>query len=141
MDTEKKVIILRTNKNETINSEVFLLAESPDNEDMVLLEIIFEDRRIKIENDNFFDALKELRKVLEKENIQILCNGAAKNVFPSSMQFSMGNTRKAYKLSYGKQAKLEDMVDIFEFEEGLEFVSVDEQLQFYNQWINSVMKP
>jgi hypothetical protein len=69
-----------------------------------------------------------------------MCNGAAKNVFPSSMQFSMGNTRKAYKLSYGKQAKLEDMVDIFEFEEGLEFVSVDEQLQFYNQWINSVMK-
>ena len=140
MDIEKKSITLRSNKNDIINSELFLLDESPDNEDMVVLGIVFGDRCIKIENDNFFDALKELRKVLEKENIQIMCNGAAKNVFPSPMQFSMGNTRKAYKLSYGKQATLEDMVDIFECEDGLEFVGVDEQLDFYNKWVNSIIK-
>ncbi|WP_315073559.1 hypothetical protein [uncultured Clostridium sp.] len=70
------------------------------------------------------------------DEIQIMCNGAGKNIYPSPMQFDFGNTRKAYKKYLGQQAKISDLIDIFGYDGGIEFVSIDEQLEFERVWVN-----
>lgn len=88
----------------------------------------------------FSNKHKRWVKDLEKYNLQIICNGSARNVYPSAMQFSMGNTRKAYQLYPGKQAAMNDLVDIFDCDENLEFTSVEKQINYFNDWIKSFSK-
>ena len=93
------------NKNATI--------ELIENEDLV--ETIFKsnDLILKKSNENYFDALIEIRKELEKRNIKLLCKGCARNVYPSGMILSMGMGRQAYTLVIGEQAKIDSLVDVF----------------------------
>jgi hypothetical protein len=81
-----------------------------------LIELFLGNRRVTSESDNFFTALLSMRRELELENLQMACNGAAENVYPSRMQLDMGSGRKAYKLTYGQQAIMKDVVDIFEYD-------------------------
>lgn len=90
--------------------------------------------------DNYFDALKLLRKELEKYNYQIVCKGACRNVYPSAMILCMGEGRKAYTLREGVPAKFDDLVDIFDFHEELECVSVADQESYYDYWFDSIVK-
>ncbi|MDD7793076.1 hypothetical protein [Clostridium sp. 'White wine YQ'] len=139
MDGEKKKIKLLTNKADTIDEELIIFKESPDDQDMVLLEMTVEGQKISCSSDNFFAALIDLRSELEKRGIQILCNGAAKNVYPSPMQLSMGYVKKAYKIYLGQQARNSETVDIFEYEEDLMFTSIEKQSKFHDEWIKSIM--
>lgn len=97
MDTEKKVINLLFTSNVTKTADLLINENIEGDEDSIILEIDVNQNKYWGKGDNCFDALVELRRCLERENIQIMCNGAGKNVYPSPMQFSMGNTRKAYK--------------------------------------------
>ncbi len=90
--------------------------------------------------DNYFDALKLLRRELEKHNYQIVCKGACKNVYPSAMIICMGEGRKAYALRKGIPAKFDDLVDIFDFNEELDCVSVVDQERYYDSWFDSLVK-
>ena len=90
-------------------------------------------------SDNIFDSVVELRKKLELNNIYLLCNASAINVYPSGMQKEFGGT-KAYKLQMGKQAILIDVVDIFDYDSELKIGSVKEQEEFYKNWIESLRK-
>lgn len=138
MDYEK--IIAKLSKNDqTFYTDMFLYDESPDDIDRVLIEMTIGDKTYRFMRDDYFSALQGLREELEAEGIQIMCNGAARNVYPSPMQQSMGSGNKAYKLVLGRSAKMADVVDIFECEDNLEYTSVDEQKQFYTEWLNSIM--
>ncbi len=139
MEVEKKKVKLLLNSERTIFEDLFLYEEAPDDEDMVLIETTIDSQKFSFKSENFFSALQALRKELETKNIQIVCNGAAKNIYPSPMQISMGSGRKAYKLSMGQQAKNLDVVDIFDCDEELDFVNMDEQLKYYTEWLKSVM--
>ena len=90
-------------------------------------------------SDNIFDSVVELRKKLELNNIYLLCNASAINVYPSGMQKEFGGT-KAYKLQMGKQATLNDVVDIFDYDNELKIGSVKEQEEFYESWLESLRK-
>ncbi|WP_374141676.1 hypothetical protein [Leptotrichia hongkongensis] len=90
-------------------------------------------------SDNIFDSVVELRKKLELNNIYLLCNASAINVYPSGMQKEFGGT-KAYKLQMGKQALLIDVVDIFDYDSELKIGSVKEQEEFFENWIESLRK-
>ena len=90
-------------------------------------------------SDNIFDSVVELRKKLELNNIYLLCNASAINVYPSGMQKEFGGT-KAYKLQMGKQAILIDVVDIFDYDSELKIGSVKEQEEFYESWLESLRK-
>lgn len=140
MNKEEITVKMQIDKTKTTEGKLLLIDDMPEDSSMVILELELNDRRFSSAQDDCFSALLELRKQLEKVNIQIICNGAAKNVYPSAMQFSMGNTRKAYKTVLGKQAKIGDMVDIFACEDNLEFVSIDEQLLFNKNWVDSIYK-
>lgn len=138
MDTEKKMVKLLFCNTDIKNAELFIYDNIEGDEDCVILEIDVNCKKFRGQSDNSFDALKELRECLEKEKIQIMCNGAGRNVYPSPMQFSMGNTRKAYKTYLGQQARMSDWVDIFDYKEYLEFVSINEQLKFNGEWVDSI---
>lgn len=88
--------------------------------------------------DDLFDALVELRKELGAKGVSILCQGAAKNVYPSRMSRQMGGARRAYKLTLGRQAFFPDLVDIFDPASPEEIASVDDQKAFFVEWIGSL---
>ncbi|GAA0127534.1 hypothetical protein UT300019_34400 [Clostridium sp. CTA-19] len=139
MNIERKIVKLLMNEEKLIFADLVLYEEAIDDEDMVLLEVNIDGQKISYKSENFFSALLNLRKELEKKNIQIICNGAAKNIYPSTMQMSMGSGRTAYRLCMGNQAKNSDMVDIFDYDEDLEFANIEEQSKYYTEWLKSIM--
>lgn len=120
------------NKNATI--------ELTENEDSV--ETIFKSNDLVIEKKslNYFDALIEIRKELEKRKIKLLCKGCARNVYPSGMMLSMGMGRKAYTLIIGEQAKMNSTVDIFAPCSIEEYGTIEQQILFFDKWSNSLME-
>src|SRR5258706_3536641 len=72
---------------------------------------------VKRSKDGFFGALKRVRLELEKDGLLLHCFGASKNVHQSGMQASMGPGILAYRLTLGRQALSEDVVNIFDSDE------------------------
>ncbi|EKO33163.1 hypothetical protein [Leptospira santarosai] len=134
MEIETKIIEFRINGDRISECEITLIEF--DDSDLVSIELVIDNQKFSHSNEDFFSALTDVRKNLETLNIQICCNGAARNVYPSNMQRSMGSGRVAYKLYSGERAKLEDVVDIFDCDDRLEFVTVDEQERFYKNWVS-----
>ena len=120
------------NNGKIEKNKLFLL----EIEDEINLKIEIERTIYFSKSDNIFDSVVELRKKLELKNIYLLCNASVINVYPSGMQKEFGGT-KAYKLQMGKQATLTDVVDIFDYDNGLKIGSVKEQEKFYENWIES----
>ena len=56
------------------------------------------------------------------------------------MTLAMGEGRRAYKMTWGKQALMKDLVDIFDYDESLICCSVEEQNRYYMDWIRSLRK-
>ena len=133
MKDENNMEILEINiiNNGKIEKNKLFLSEI---EDEINLKIEIERAIYFSKSDNIFDSVLELRKKLELKNIYLLCNASAINVYPSGMQKEFGGT-KAYKLQMGKQAALSDVVDIFDYDNGLKIGSVKEQEEFYENWI------
>lgn len=138
MTYESKTIKFAMNDGKIFDSILKLYEECPDDEEMVLIELLILGATINFKHENFFLALQSLRQHLEDKHIQVMCNGAALNVYPSTMQLSMGTGRLAYKVKFGEPAKLKDVVDIFEFDNSLKFVKIKEQFSYYIRWLKSL---
>jgi len=92
----------------------------------------------KFEGSDLFKAFLVLRKKLEESDYKLLCSGARKDVLSSGMSRSMGGGRKAYVVRLGSQARMKDMLDIFDYAEPELIVSSHEQQQFNEQWFESL---
>ncbi|WP_342512332.1 hypothetical protein MKY34_17155 [Sporosarcina sp. FSL K6-1522] len=138
MNYENKNIKLAMNDGKLFCGILKLYEESPDDEDVVLIELSILDDTISCEHENFFQALQSLRQQLEDKRLQVMCNVAALNVYPSPMQLAMGSGRLAYKLEFGKPALTANLVDIFGFDDSLKFVKIEEQLSYYSKWVKSL---
>ena len=138
MKDENNMEILEINiiNNGKIEKNKLFLSEI---EDEINLKIEIERTIYFSKSDNIFDSVVELRKKLELKNIYLLCNASVINVYPSGMQKEFGGT-KAYKLQMGKQATLNEVVDIFDYDSELKIGSVKEQEEFYENWIESLRK-
>ncbi|MFT9820100.1 hypothetical protein [Lysinibacillus sp. NPDC056185] len=138
MTYESKTIKLAMNDGKIFEGILKLYEECPDDEEMILIELLILGDTISFKHENFFLALQSLRQHLEDKHIQVMCNGAALNVYPSTMQLSMGTGRLAYKVKLGEPARLKDIVDIFEFDNDLRFVKIEEQFSYYIMWLKSL---
>ncbi len=128
---------LMDNSDKKITSiSLYLYDEAEENPQKI--KIVF-DKRSYIA-DNYFDALILLRKDLESESMQLMCNGAAMEVYPSSMQLDMGCCRTGYVLHMSKPALNKDIVDLFEFDETLTLCDIKTQEEYYNKWLLSLKK-
>lgn len=90
------------------------------------------------EGKDLFKALSAVREKMEPHDLYILCNGSRKDVTPSGMSRAMGKGRKAYRISLGKQAFKEDLLDIFDPVEPEQTATIQQQKDFYQQWIKSL---
>lgn len=131
-------IDIRLGDGNLIRSELYLYNEDPNNNEFVKIELHYLDKVVECSSENYFDALVKLRRILEKDNMQILCKGANKDVYPSAMQLNMGYVRQAYKLTMHQQAKLKDVVDIFDSSSVADCVSIDEQKKYFDLWTESM---
>jgi len=92
----------------------------------------------KFEGSDLFKAFLALRGKLEESGYKLLCNGARKDVLSSGMSRSMGGGRKAYVVKLGEQARMKDILDIFDYAEPELVVSSQEQQHFNEQWFESL---
>ena len=114
------------------------IIELTENEDSVTVRFSLGELDLEKEGDNYFDTLIKLREELEKMNIKLLCKGCCKNVYPSGMLLSMGVGRKAYTLIYGEPAKMNSLVDIFDSCSIDEYATIQEQLEYFQEWTCSL---
>ena len=68
---------------------------------------------------------------------KVLCKGSREDVVLSRLQSGSGG-RAGYLVELGKQAMLENTVDIFETESEENVVSVARQEEFRKQWFDSL---
>lgn len=139
MENEKLLVKCLQNGTDLISASLELFEEAPENQDMVRIDIMINEHKINCIDENFFKALLDVRRELEKLGLLIICNGAAENVYPSPMQLSMGTGRTAYKQSLKQQARAVDIVDIFEYDESLKIVDIETQLMYHKEWLKSIM--
>ncbi len=81
--------------------------------------------------DDYFTCLTALRRSIENESRQLLCNGCRINAVVSRMSRSMSRGRKAYLVTLGREAELEDLVDIFDPAPPDTVGKVNEQAAFF----------
>lgn len=99
----------------------------------------------EIENKSFNgrdlrEAFNHLRAWLEESKSKLLCNGARIDVTSSGMSRSMGESRKAYIIRMGKPSLKRDLVDIFDYASPEKIGSLEDQLNFHQEWVSSLKK-
>ena len=106
-----------------------------------LYELTFKEIDIgqeKFEAGDLFEAMTDLRKILERTGAQLLCAGARVDVYPSGMGRDMGGGQMAYVTQLGRPGRLEDLVDIFDEAAPEQVGTVQEQRDFHKRWIKSL---
>jgi hypothetical protein len=135
---EIKDVKLELPGGEIIPANFLVWEGAPEDPEMVKVSLQFNSREITSTDPDYFSALCSIRRVLEKENILVHCYGASRNVYPSPMSLDMGGGIKAYKLQMGTHGKLSDMVCIFDTGPDITPATLDEQKNFYNEWLASL---
>lgn len=138
MSYEVKKVNLELPRGEIIPAQFLIWEEAPEDSEMVKVSLQFNAREIASTDEDFFSALCSIRRVLEKENGLLHCYGASRNVYPSPMSRQMGGGIKAYKMQMGAQAKLSDLVSIFDTGPDISPSTVDEQERFHKEWLESL---
>ena len=118
---------------------LFRWDEAHEDSDEVLLRLKSRDLVLEArEQRGYFQALCSLRNQLEARGLLMVCYGAIENVFPSPMIEAMGYGEKAYQLTLGKPALMQDLVSIFDSRDDLIPVTVQKQREFYDKWLRSL---
>ncbi len=114
---------------------VFRLSEE---EQDVSLSFELLSRNLNAKASDYFEAMVDIRRELEKDGVLLHCYGASKNVYPSGMGRDMGAGLKAYKMILGEQARMEDLVFIFDTGDDVKPATVSEQKEFFERWLKEV---
>jgi hypothetical protein len=121
---------------ETVDGQ-FILNEAEESQ-AVHLELCFNERRLAVTAPDYFEALCEIRRMLEPDQTWVVCYGSSRNVYPSGMSRDMGLGTSAYKLTWGEPARMSDLVNIFDCPEaGYIPTTLKEQSEFYACWLAS----
>lgn len=136
MASERHLVHLRNQVNAEA-AGVFSLDEDEDG-DHVTLKFKYIQGEIAAKDLDFFAAMCQIRKELEVEGWRPICYGSSRNVYPSGMCRDMGRGLQAYKLQLGRRAVTADLVGIFDNGPDVEPASLEEQEQFWHEWLQSL---
>ena len=136
-DEQINLMILSKASGEKFSAAVTLYDEDPCNCDNIKMAVTFKGQEYYFSEENYFKALLMFREYLQRKSMQLLCNGAMKEVYPSPMQMSMGCCKTGYIQEIGKQASNDNIVDLFEYEPSLTPATIEEQLEYHNLWLSS----
>ena len=136
---EEKSVTVQGPGGVLLDGTFLLWEESLDDPDAVRLGLVFNGGIVFADSDEgYFDALFRIRQVIEPDGYRILCLGASGGVFPSGMSGGMGTGDMAYRLKKGKPATSNDLVSIFDVDESVVPVTVEEQRAYFNEWLESL---
>jgi hypothetical protein len=90
------------------------------------------------DGDDLFACLCSVRRAIEHEACQLLCNGARLDAYPSPMSREMGGGRMVYLLQKGQHGRPGNLVDAFAFSDPSTIATVEEQKKFYFDWLESL---
>jgi hypothetical protein len=86
----------------------------------------------------YFEAFCRICEELEQDGLRPHCYGASRNVYPSGMGRDMGAGLKAYRVSLGRAARIEDLVFIFDTGNDVVPVTVQVQRVYFEAWFRSL---
>lgn len=92
---------------------------------------------LQYSDNNLFAAINQFRLYLEQNGYVLLCNAARCDAYPSNMALGAGGWR-LYRLKFGMQAKMEDLIDIFDPAPPGLVCTVAKQRANYEKWLNSL---
>lgn len=118
------------------NVSVALLRYGQEAMDCVI-HLTYGDRVLTGSARDFFDALCEVRKELEKDDVFLNCYGGSLNVFPSGMGRDMGLGLKPYRMTLGQHAQREDLVGLFETGADVQPATVQAQYEYFQAWLST----
>ncbi|WP_051433185.1 hypothetical protein [Promicromonospora kroppenstedtii] len=84
---------------------------------------------------DFYEALRELRLIVESSGRLLLCAGSRRDVHPSAMQRQWTQGRRAYALGGVFKGEKAPVVDIFDPIDVADVVSVEAQQAWYSEWL------
>lgn len=128
-----KAFDIRTKNELELNVSIF----EDENEDLVTISTEYNEMKIIVSDEFHFEALQKFRIELIKVNVDLKCKGALINVHPSPM---MRFVPKAYFLEFGKQAIMDNVVNIYEYTDISESNSPEKQNLFYRDWLKSLRR-
>lgn len=100
-----------------------------------------EDVSARGEARDLFAALAVARRELEVQGVQLACNGARLDVWPSGMLRQAGYGRRAYVLTMPPTVVRPSTVDIFEpAPKSSVLATVDEQHEWFRRYWDSVTR-
>jgi hypothetical protein len=102
------------------------------------VELVYEDRVLTVSHNDYFSAMIELRRRLERERLVPLLNAARRDVWASGMARDMGAGLRAYVLVPGRPPDTTHLVSIFEPASTEDVGTVDEQERFMQAWVTSL---
>ncbi|SEN68553.1 hypothetical protein SAMN04487857_1412 [Pseudomonas sp. ok272] len=106
------------------------------NSDQVTIEFVLSPDFRKIYNGaDFFKCFGNVRE--DNPDVVFYCKGSKKNVHTSSMSSQMSLGLKAYELTLGEEPSQEDLIYIFDYDEGAFVNSYSAQREFYMRWVES----
>ena len=98
----------------------------------------YRNKVIEAEEDDYFEALCQIRKQLEAEGLLPFCYGASCNVFPESTVTAMSRGLVVCKIKSGERPKENNLVNIFDEGHDVVPVFVSMQQEFWDSWLASL---
>ncbi|GHU31919.1 hypothetical protein FACS1894172_07630 [Spirochaetia bacterium] len=136
IDNTEMVYILLNNSIKN-DSKIIMAIEEYDNTDIITIKTKINGKNYNSSGEDYFGTFQKIKDILLKDNIGIKCYGSMENVYPSPM---MRTSYNAYILENGKQALMENIVNIFDYVDINTFSTSDEQNNYYNNWLKSIIK-
>jgi hypothetical protein len=87
---------------------------------------------------DIFGCLMTIRKIIEEKGWLLLCQGACIRNYPTGMSRSMTGGYILYLQQLGKEIKRENKVKMFDPATLDQVGTVDEQIDFHQQWLKSI---
>nr|WP_198541031.1 hypothetical protein [Mesorhizobium sp. LCM 4577] len=98
----------------------------------------YRNKVIAAEEDDYFEALCQIRNQLEVEGLLPFCYGASANVFPEGTVTEMSRGLVVCKVKTGERPKKGDLVNIFDDGYDVMPVFVSMQQKFWDSWLASL---
>lgn len=127
-----EVVVVDLIKNDltTLTVEV---DEGETTEDIVIKADVL-GQEVIASNYNYLPAYQEFRDKLLQLGLGIKCNGSKVNAVQSGM---MGANDKIYLVEMGKQARMKDVVHIWDYAEIDTFPDTKQQITFFEHWVKT----
>ncbi|RWM20427.1 MAG: hypothetical protein EOR73_15105 [Mesorhizobium sp.] len=98
----------------------------------------YRDKVIEAEEEDYFEALFQIRQQLEVEGLLPFCYGASGNVYPEGTVIEMSRGLIACKVKMGQLPQKADLVNIFADGHDVMPVFVHLQQEFWDEWLASL---